>query len=105
MGASDEEKYDHPTQKPVELMRSPILNHTKRGELVYEPFLGSGTTLAAAEFTERVCVGIELDPKYVDVAVKRWQAISGGKAIREDDGVAFDALIEDAEEAATEVGN
>jgi hypothetical protein len=61
MGGSDEEKFDHPTQKPVELMRRPILNHTKRGELVYEPFLGSGTTLAAAELTERVCVGIELD--------------------------------------------
>ena len=49
MGGSDEEKFDHPTQKPVELMRRPILNHTKRGEVVYEPFLGSGTTLAAAE--------------------------------------------------------
>jgi DNA modification methylase len=48
-------------------MRRPILNHTKRGELVYEPFLGSGTTLAAAELTERVCYGIELDPKYCDV--------------------------------------
>ena len=65
MGGSDEEKFDHPTQKPVELMRRPILNHTKRGELVYEPFLGSGTTLVAAELTERVCYGMELDPKYV----------------------------------------
>jgi DNA modification methylase len=52
-----EEKYDHPTQKPVDLMRRPLLNHTKRGESVYEPFLGSGTTLAAAEVTERVCWG------------------------------------------------
>ena len=51
MGGSDEEKFDHPTQEPVELMRRPILNHTRRGELVYEPFLGSGTTLAAAELT------------------------------------------------------
>jgi DNA modification methylase len=48
MGGSDEDKFDHPTQKPVELMRRPILNHLKRGELAYEPFLGSGTTLAAA---------------------------------------------------------
>jgi DNA methylase len=72
MGGSDEQKFDHPTQKPVELMRRPILNHTKRGELVYEPFLGSGTTLAAAELTERVCCGMELDPKYVDVIVQRW---------------------------------
>ena len=73
MGGSDEEKFDHPTQKPVDLMRRPILNHTKRGELVYEPFLGSGTTLAAAELTQRVCYGIELDPKYVDVVVRRWE--------------------------------
>ena len=58
-------------------MRRPILNHTKSGELVYEPFLGSGTTLAAAELTERVCFGMELDPKYVDVVVHRWQTLSG----------------------------
>jgi DNA modification methylase len=51
MGGSDQEKYDHPTQKPVDVMRRPILNHLKRGELVYEPFLGSGTTLAAASRT------------------------------------------------------
>src|SRR5262249_33897755 len=81
MGGSDEEKYDHPTKKPIELMRRPILNHIKRGELVYEPFLGSGTTLAAAEVTERVCYGIELDPKYVDVVVQRWQQLSGKKAL------------------------
>jgi hypothetical protein len=63
MGGSDEQKFDHPTQKPVELMRRPILNHLKRGELVYDPFLGSGTTLAAAELTERACLGLELDAK------------------------------------------
>ena len=84
MGGSDEEKYDHPTQKPVDLMRRPILNHLRRGELVYDPFLGSGTTLAAAELTERVCYGIELDPKYVDVIVQRWQQLTrqGSKARR-----------------------
>jgi DNA modification methylase len=71
MGGSDEEKFDHPTQKPVELMRRPILNHTRRGELVYEPFLGSGTTLAAAELTERVCYGMELDPKYMGAGEHR----------------------------------
>jgi DNA modification methylase len=80
MGSSDEEKYDHPTQKPVDLMRRPMLNHTKRGEIVYEPFLGSGTTLAAAELTERVCYGMELDPKYVDVVIQRWQTLSGQEA-------------------------
>src|SRR5580704_17154251 len=80
MGGSNEQKYDHPTQKPVELMRRPILNHTKRGELVYEPFLGSGTTLAAAELTERVCYAIELDAKYIDVAVRRWESLTDKKA-------------------------
>jgi hypothetical protein len=64
MDGSDEQAFDHPTQKPIELMRRPILNLLRRGELVYEPFLGSGTTLTAAELTERVCYGIELDPKY-----------------------------------------
>jgi DNA modification methylase len=81
MGGSDEEKFDHPTQKPVELMRRPILNHLKRGALVYDPFLGSGTTLAAAELTERVCVGIELDPKYVDVVCTRYFNLTQKQAV------------------------
>src|SRR6516162_8812201 len=90
--AQTKTKLDHPTQKPVELMRRPILNHTKRGELVYEPFLGSGTTLAAAELTERVCFGMELDPKYVDVIVQRWQDLSGKKATLEADGRSFEEI-------------
>jgi DNA modification methylase len=73
-------------------MRRPILNHLKRGEAVYDPFLGSGTTLAAAELTERVCFGPELDPKYVDVVVKRWQTLSGKKAKLEADGRTFEEL-------------
>ncbi len=92
MGGSDEEKYDHPTQKPVELMRRPILNHTKRGELVYEPFLGSGTTLAAAELTNRVCLGIELDPKYIDVVVQRWQSLTSREATLDGDGRTFEQI-------------
>jgi DNA modification methylase len=100
MGGSDEEKFDHPTQKPVELMRRPILNHTKRGELVYEPFLGSGTTLAAAELTERVCLGIELDPKYVDVVVQRWQGLAGKQAVLEGDGRSFDEIAGERRKAA-----
>jgi DNA modification methylase len=95
MGGSDEQKFDHPTQKPVELMRRPLLNHTKRGEACYEPFLGSGTTLAAAEITERVCWGIELDPKYVDVVVTRWQSITGGKATLDGDGRTFEQIAEE----------
>ena len=92
MGGSDEEKFDHPTQKPVDLMRRPILNHTVRGELVYEPFLGSGTTLAAAQLVERVCVGSELDPKYVDVVVQRWQQLTGKKATLDGDGRSFEEI-------------
>jgi DNA modification methylase len=89
MGGSDEEKCDHPCQKPLELMRRPILNHLRRGGLVYDPFLGSGTTLAAAELTQRVCLGIELDPKYVDVVVERWQQLTGREATLDGDGRTF----------------
>jgi DNA modification methylase len=92
MGGSGEEKFDHPTRKPVALMRRPILNHTKIGELVYEPFLGSGTTLAAAELTERVCCGLELDPKYVDVVVQRWQRLAGEQATLDGDGRTFEQM-------------
>ena len=100
MGGSGEEKFDHPTQKPVELMKRPILNHIKRGELVYEPFLGSGTTLAAAELTERTCCGMELDPKYVDVIVQRWQTLSGKKANLEGDGRTFEEIAGERRKAA-----
>ncbi|HEY1754184.1 MAG TPA: DNA methyltransferase [Bryobacteraceae bacterium] len=92
MGGSGEEKYDHPTQKPADLMRRPILNHLRRGELVYDPFLGSGTTLAAAHLTDRVCFGLELDPKYVDVIVARWQSLSGKEATLDGDGRTFAQL-------------
>ena len=100
MGGSDETKFDHPTQKPMELMRRPILNHTQRGELVYDPFLGSGTTLAAAEVTERVCCGLELDPKYADVVVQRWQQLSGRQATLEGDGRTFDRIAGDRDRKA-----
>ncbi len=100
MGGSNEQKFDHPTQKPVALMRKSILNHTKTGELVYDPFLGSGTTLAAAELTERVCCGLELDPKYADVVVERWQRLSGRQATLEGDGRTFDAVAKDRMRAA-----
>ena len=62
----------------------------RRGELVYDPFLGSGTTLAAGpELTERVCYGLELDPKYADVVVERWQQLTGKKATLDSDGRTF----------------
>jgi len=79
----------HPTQKPVELMRRPILNHTVKGEAVYDGFLGSGSTLIAAELTERICYGLEIDPRYVDVICQRWMAITGRQATLESDGRTF----------------
>ncbi len=60
--------------------------------MVYEPFLGSGTTLAAAELTERICCGIELDRKYVDVILQRWQMLSGKAAKLDGDGRSFDEV-------------
>ena len=100
MGGADEDKYDHPTQKPVDLMRRPILNHLRRDELVYDPFLGSGTTLAAAELTARVCYGMELDPKYIDVIVARWQQLTGKKATLKSDGRTFEEIAQERKEAA-----
>ncbi len=82
----------HGTQKPVECMRRPILNNSSPGETVYEPFLGSGTTLIAAETSGRVCLCVELDALYVDVAVRRWQVFTGRAATLGDDGRSFDAV-------------
>jgi DNA modification methylase len=70
----------HGTQKPVECMRRPIENNSKTGDIVYDPFLGSGTTVIAAEQCGRICYGLEIDPTYVDVIVRRWQNFTGGTA-------------------------
>jgi DNA modification methylase len=81
----------HATQKPVECMRRPILNHSNPGQAIYEPFLGSGTTLIAAQSTNRVCLGVEIDPLFVDVAIRRWEAFTGETAMRLRDGQRFGA--------------
>jgi DNA modification methylase len=70
----------HPTCKPVQMVADALLDCSKRNALVLDPFLGSGTTLIAAERVGRVCYAIELDPLYVDVAIRRWQAHTGGCA-------------------------
>ena len=70
----------HPTMKPVELVVEAILNSTKEGDVVIDYFLGSGSTLIAAEKTGRICYGMEIDPKYVDVVVKRWEDYTKKKA-------------------------
>lgn len=82
----------HGTQKPVECMRRPMLNNSDVGQAVYEPFLGSGTTLIAAETTGRICYAAEIDPLYVDVAVRRWQAFTGKSAVLLDDGRTFEEI-------------
>ena len=82
----------HGTQKPVECMRRPILNNSSPGQAVYDPFMGSGTTLIAAETTGRICHGIELNPAYVDVAVDRWQQFTGEAAVLHGEDRAFDDL-------------
>ncbi len=81
MGGSTEEKFDHPAQKPVALFEAPIRNHLEAGEAVYDPFLGSGTTVIAAETLGRRCYGMEIDPKYCQIAIERWSAFSGRKAV------------------------
>jgi DNA modification methylase len=82
----------HSTQKPVECMRRPMLNNSSPGQAVYEPFLGSGTTLIAAQSCGRICLASEIDPLFVDVAIRRWQAFTGEKATREQDGAVFETL-------------
>ncbi len=74
----------HPTQKPVELLLPSILNHTTLGEITYEPFCGSGSTLIACEKTSRKCYAMELSPAYCDVIIERWQNYTGQSAVRED---------------------
>jgi DNA modification methylase len=71
-------------------MRRPILNNSDPGQAVYESFLGSGTTLIAARSVGRVCYGIEIDPIFVDVAIRRWQAFAGEAARRVDGGESLD---------------
>jgi DNA modification methylase len=70
-------------------MRRPILNNSAVGEAVYDPFLGSGTTLIAAQTTSRTCLGLEIDPGYVDVVVRRWQSFTGKEAHHVNDSSSF----------------
>ena len=83
----------HPTMKPVELVERAIRNSSRPGDLVLDPFGGSGTTLIAAEKSGRQARLIELDPKYVDTIVRRWQDYAGAQAIRESDGIRFDDVV------------
>jgi DNA modification methylase len=81
---------DHPTPKPVELVADAIQDVTNRGDLVFDPFMGSGTTLVAAEAVGRTACGIELDPGYVDVAITRWKQMTGQQAVHSVSGMSFE---------------
>jgi DNA modification methylase len=89
-----EQSWGHGTQKPVECMRRPIVNHSRPGQLVYDPFLGAGTSLIAAEMTGRLCFGLEVSPAYVDVILRRWQAFTGRTAIHQASGQSFDERVD-----------
>ena len=84
MGGSEEEKLDHPTQKPVVLFETPIRNHLRPGGLVYDPFAGSGTAIIAAEELGRKALAMEIDPRYMQVSIERWERFTGRTAERLD---------------------
>jgi DNA modification methylase len=86
----------HPTVKPVALVADAILDCTSRGDVVLDPFLGSGTTVIAAERTGRVCYGMELDPAYIDTIVRRWQRFTTQSAVHLKTGQSFNDLEKEA---------
>jgi DNA modification methylase len=85
--------------KPVAMVADAILDCSARGDIVLDAFLGSGTTVIAAERTGRRCYGLELDPIYVDTIVRRWQALTGGSARHAVSGRSFDDLASEVEAA------
>ena len=89
----------HPTVKPVRLVADAILDCTARGDIVLDGFLGSGTTLIAAERTGRRGFGIEFEPAYVDTIIRRWQKLTGNSARHAENGRTFDDLASGAEVA------
>jgi len=92
-GNKDKLKF-HPTVKPVEMVKDAILDVTNRSQIVLDVFLGSGTTLIAAEKSGRICYGIELDPLYIDTTIRRWQEITGKSVIHQKTGKTYRELLE-----------
>ncbi len=90
----------HPTVKPVALIADAILDCSARGDIILDSFLGSGSTLIAAERVGRLCYGMEIDPLYADTAIRRWQRLTGDHAIHAETGKSFDELT-----ALTEAGH
>jgi DNA modification methylase len=83
---------DHPTVKPTVMLEDALLDLTNRGDIVVDPFLGSGSTLIAADKTGRFCRGVEFDPLYVDVIVRRYEAATGNHGVLVETGETFEAL-------------
>jgi DNA modification methylase len=93
LGAEDRDQLaNHPTPKPVTMIADAILDSTRRGDIVLDPFLGSGTTVIAAEKTGRRCFALELDPGYIDAAIRRWQAWTGADAVHAGSGATFNEM-------------
>lgn len=92
IGFNEDTKTTHGTQKPVECMRRPMLNNSEPNEIIYEPFCGSGTTIIAAESCRRICYAVELNPEYVDMTIKRFQAYANQSVILEGDGRTFEEI-------------
>jgi hypothetical protein len=90
----DELRGMHPTTKPVSMIADALRDVTKRGEVVLDTFAGSGSVLMAAQETGRICRCVELDPLYVDVAVRRWQNATGREAVRLETGESFNSLAQ-----------
>ncbi len=94
VNAFGKEKTDyHPTIKPVEMVQDAILDVTKRGQVVLDTFLGSGTTLIASEKCGRICYGIEIEPIYIDITIKRWQELTGKSAFNVNQNKTYDELL------------
>jgi DNA modification methylase len=89
VASSEVESHDHPTSKPTRLFEIPMLIHTRPGEICYEPFSGSGSQIVAAERTKRRCYAIEINPRFCDVAILRWQNATGKAATLDGDGRDF----------------
>jgi DNA modification methylase len=92
----------HPTVKPGAMLADCLLDVSNRDDIVIDPFVGSGSTLLAAEATGRVCRAIEIDALYCDVVIRRWQAMTGEDAFREQDGASFAELERRAAEKEAE---
>jgi DNA modification methylase len=93
IAAREEAEYGHATQKPLACMRRPMDNNSQPGEAIYDPFVGSGTSIVAAEMSGRACLALDISPDYCDVSLLRWQNITG-QVVTNEDGEPFAAIRE-----------